>query len=495
MPRRRLRRFIIASVISVSLCTLVAVLLMIANADALVRWSMMRKLCSDDAAEQQRGMNYMLRQIIGDDPENPLPPEHAGRAAMVAYLRQVLIDVDDACFDRIVGGLSAIGVWGAGWGEPWVRYLVERSEQVSDVQQSYIAVELGKMVWLRRPHHDDPRIVPTIRRLLDDDNADVRLNALSAAAALSAGPQRMQLLHEAAADPVNAIARRAAIMLALLGEGEMPAGVAHGRADSPPSPPADAIEEAKRLAELEAMATASADLPISEDMPYLIRLQTVRVSRQARPRDLMPLFAAQQPTLRDIAAIVAVERFNAGQVQQLAADLLASFDVNQRMGGAILAGLTPRDPELIRLLRLRAEHATDWIADQHYHLGLLMQGEEVAGFDPVALLSHEKMPRSTVVLALLALGRLEGLDWLLNPFGGPPVSLPMLLDQFRYRLVLDHFLGRDLPPFWFWADRDVQHQQAEILRDWYLLHRAELASEANTLNRRGAETPRRETIE
>ena len=474
MPRRR--QFIRLSIISATLCVVAVVVLMLANSERLVRWNMIGKLCSDDPAQRQRGINYVIQQIAPPESSSGANDDSGdGAAATRAAVRDVLAEADDACFDQIVAALSSVGQWGPDWGEAWVRYLTQRAPSVSDAQQSQIAVELGKTIRHRRPHPDDARTPPAIAQRLADDNADVRLNALSAAAILPERDTVRELLLIAAGDEVEAIAERAARMLALLEGRELFAG-------PPPAPPADAIQEVRRLAELEAMPTASADLPITDDLSYLLRLQTVRVSTQAMPEDLLPLFGSDQPAMHDLAAIIATDRFDPPQVTALALSMLRSFDPELHKSGAILAGLAPRDEQLISILRQRAASATDWIAEQHFHLGLLMQGEEVEGFDPVALLAHDQMPRTTVLLALLHMGRLEGLDWLLNPFGEPPASLPMLLDQMRYWIVLRRYLPPELTSrrgglaidFWLWADRDVQRRQTEALRDWYLMHRARL---------------------
>jgi hypothetical protein len=189
------------------------------------------------------------------------------------------------------------------------------------------------------------------------------------------------------------------------------------------------------------------------------------------------LFEAEQPTLRDLAAHIARERFTPQQLQPLALDLIDGFDNNGRMGGAILAGLLPRNEKLVERLRYRAEYATDWIVKQHMHMGLVMQGQTVEQFDPAMLLLHRSVPPTTVMLSLLHSGRLDGIDWLLNPFGQSPVSLPLLLDQFRYEPVLRRYLPQ-MPPFWIWADPKVQAFQADVIRDWYLLRRPALVFDA-----------------
>ncbi|MBI1370662.1 MAG: hypothetical protein GC162_18650 [Planctomycetes bacterium] len=456
-PRKNLRRILRSSIITVLLVAGLTVLLAIRHADDLVRYSMMNRLCSSDPAKRDSAVMYVIA--------------HINEPATLDRAKSMLDGADDACFDNIVRALAAAGAWGPGVGRPWLRYLSHRVDSGIAIQRSAIAVELGKTLWQRRPYHDDPSIPPLIEKLMIDKEPDVRFNALSAAACLPE-PQRSKLLEQAASDPEAVIADHANIMLKLLA-GEPPV------APGPDAPAATANEMVKRLAALESMPTNSTRIEITPDMPDLIRLQAVRVSQTAMPDDLRRVFNADQPTTRDLAVLTAIDRFTPDQCRELAKELIMSFEDNSRMAGAMLGGMVEPDDDLMKFLKLRAEKSESWIVQQHYNLALLMQGQTVDKFDPVSLLAQPKVPRTTITMALLYLGNLEGADWMFNPFGDPPVALELLFDQLRYWPVVHHFLP-GAPKFNCYAAPELERQQVDVLRDWYLLMRPGLRFDTKT---------------
>jgi hypothetical protein len=87
------------------------------------------------------------------------------------------------------------------------------------------------------------------------------------------------------------------------------------------------------------------------------------------------------------------------------------------------------------------------------------------------LLLRPDLPTTTILLAMLANGRTAALDYLLNPAGEEHLPLAQLFDQSRWWYVLRRFLPTDAPPFWVWADADLERFQIDVLRDWYLLNR------------------------
>ena len=451
--RTGLRRFLIGSILSVLLAAGITVMAAIYFTNDLVRWTMLGRLCSDDELTRQQAISYVVR-----NQEDP---------AVVDGVINMLDEADDECFDTLVSTLSAIGAWGPKVGKAWLRYLEQRVDSGIPIQRASIAVDIARIGWLRGPHHDDPLIATLVEKLLADEDADVRFNALSAAAVLNE-PLRRKFISVMVDDPSDAIARHARIMLDLIDHPTRPA-------PSMPSPESltAASDIVKRLAQLESMATGSVPLPITSDMPDLIRLQSVRVSTTAEPDDLLRVFESDQPTTRDLACLIALQRFTPEQCRELAKQLAASFVDNQRMAGAILGGMVPPDDDLLRFMHIRAEQGGNWVMAQHYHLGLMLQGESVEGFDPVMLLANQKMPRTTVTMVLMHMGRLEGVDWLLNPLGEPPVALHLLFDQLRYWPVLKQYLP-GAPPFSMWVDVDAQKQQLDVIRDWYLIYRPSL---------------------
>lgn len=448
--RTGLRRFLIGSILSVLVAAGITVLAAIYFTDDIVRWTMLGRLCSDDTQTRQQAISYVVR-----NQEDP---------AVVAGVTAMLDGADDACFDTLVSTLSAIGAWGPNVGKAWVRYLQRRVDSGVPVQRASIAVDIGRILWQRGPYRDDPRIRSLVEKLLHDEDADVRFNALSAAAVLDE-PLRRQYVAAMVDDPVDIIARHARIMLDLIDHPIQPDAAA-------PSPDAlaEASDTVKRLAQLESMATNSVPVAIAPDMPDLIRLQAVRVSTAAEPDDLLRVFESDQPTTRDLACLIALKRFTPEQCRELAKQLIGSFVDNQRLAGAILGGMVPPDEDLMRFMHIRAEQGGHWVMAQHYHLGLMMQGETVTGFDPVMLLANQKMPRTTVTMALMHMGRLQGVDWLLNPLGEPPVALHLLFDQLRYWPVIRRYLP-GAPPFSMWVDVQAQKRQIDVIRDWYLIYR------------------------
>jgi hypothetical protein len=84
------------------------------------------------------------------------------------------------------------------------------------------------------------------------------------------------------------------------------------------------------------------------------------------------------------------------------------------------------------------------------------------------------VPTSTVYLAMLHSGLIDALDRLLDPLGRAE-GLRRTLDQQRFAPVLRRYLPGEAPPFRLHADPLLQGFQADVLRDWYLLHRARLS--------------------
>jgi hypothetical protein len=238
------------------------------------------------------------------------------------------------------------------------------------------------------------------------------------------------------------------------------------------------------------------DLAVAEDAPPLVRLAAVAAAREPTPDGLRGLFQSDVSTLRDLACVVAADRFSKDQNGALAGTLLKRFDDESKMSGAILAGLTgvrptgvirdplrPNEPgKTIDLLEYRAENEPTWAVKQVINLGLWMQGRPTTETGDTAtlaegLLTRDDVPRTTVLLAMLHVHRAEALDFLFNPRGQPTVDLAELFDQLRWWRALGRDLPADAPPFWAWADPDLEAFQVEVLRDWYLVNRYRLHHE------------------
>lgn len=421
-----------------------------------VRLTFMYRLCSDDPQKRQYAVGYLARHV--DDEQ------------VMNHARQLMTTAEDKCFQAIVAGLDAGGVWGPEFGSAYVRHLTMRLPEATESQRAGIAVALARIVYQRQRGHDDERMQDAIDMLLTDDFPKVRLNGLSLAAVLPE-PTRSEHLTALRGDPAPAVADRAQLLLKLL------SSPAAGPRTEPETDDREGVM--RRLYELEVLDDASvAGSPdLERGTPLLIRLHLVRVSRDADPLDLLPVFQAEQPTLRELATVIALRRFEPDELKVLARELIGSFNEPHRWSGVILAALLPHDDELQSMVRTRFENTSEWVAKQHYRLALHMMGELDEPFDPVNLLLHREMPRSTVIMALLQLGELEGLDWLLNPLGQPGTGsaqgLRVLMDTGRYHVVLAHFLP-DMPRFNPWAEPNEQMQQIDTIREWYLLHRHDL---------------------
>jgi hypothetical protein len=436
------------SLVSTSLCAALTVVVAYANRDALIRWRYMSWLSSDDPKSAERGVSYLIR--------------HAGEPAVMDHVRSLMRDCDDRTFDRLVAALSTAGHWGSNLHEGWVRYLVRRLEGADPRQRGAIAVELGKLRWRRLPGHDDPRLAPAIQKLLGDPDGFVRLNALSAAACLP-DPSRVKLVESMLNDPEPEVARHASIMREILAGADPPASS---------TLPSEANSTLRQLAKLELMPARSADIPIASGMPAMIRLQAVRVSRLSQPADLSDVFDEPEAALRDLACWAATQRFTPGECRELAKELIASFSPRQRMAGAMLGGMAEKDGRLMELLAYRAEQGDDWTVQQHYRLALAMQGVAPEGFEPISLLGKDRFPHTTLLMAMVHMGRLEAIDWLLEPFGSPPVDLRLVLDTLRFQHVLMRYVP--MPAVGYWADPPTQARQIDYLRDWHLIRRPEL---------------------
>ena len=49
-----------------------------------------------------------------------------------------------------------------------------------------------------------------------------------------------------------------------------------------------------------------------------------------------------------------------------------------------------------------------------------------------------------------------------------------LFEHYRWWEVMRAYLPGSAPPFWVWADRELQLFQLDVLRDWYLINRHKL---------------------
>jgi hypothetical protein len=359
----------------------------------------------------------------------------------------------------------------------------------------------------------NPRAIAPAAAALRDEHAALRVRAAGAyALSLSTDPAAQAALRTAIPDDLPSIGEEQMLVTwrAILGSqttDPLPASptalpealqplrfaLAYQTADLPDEEPDPAAQTdwLHYLAALEgrdatANATASAP-PLSEFTPPLHRLAYVAAGLSDDPNDLNPVFRSEVSTLRDLACLVAFERFDAATLESVVVNLLTDYNDAMKMSGGILAGLTGLQSEL---LAKRHEFEDQPDVRAVFRLGLWMQGrDELLDADGAMLLIDREALGigSTVLLAMLHVGRFgnqpavarTALDYLLNPRGEPEVDLRQLFDQLRWWRVLAFYLPElfdEQPPprFWLWGDPMLQRFQIDVLRDWYLLQRHRL---------------------
>ena len=245
------------------------------------------------------------------------------------------------------------------------------------------------------------------------------------------------------------------------------------------------------LAILEGTKPGSRKTMLIANQSDLIRVQATVASASPQPNLLTPTFDSEVPMMRDLACIVAAERFTKEQNEELIKTLLKDFNDDNKRSGAMLAGLTN--------IRARGHFGLGEQKDEvdllqhvsgygNYHLkqitriALWMQGrldgvtEDEFRFELDAMLARGDIPTTTVLLAMMHMKRPEALDYLINPREQERLSLIELFDKFRWWPVIRRYLPDDAPPFWVWGDPLVEQFQVDLLREWYLINRQRLVS-------------------
>jgi hypothetical protein len=258
--------------------------------------------------------------------------------------------------------------------------------------------------------------------------------------------------------------------------------------------PALALAEAppnslRTLAVLEGLPPDRYALRLPPFAPAAQQLAALAAAVNPELAQVTHLCRSGAPAIRDSACIIAAERLSLAQCSRLAALLLSDRDENARRSGAVIAGLTGVQPDLLARtaaadLDMLRDDPARWPTVQVLQMGLWMQGHMPPAQarqwdDQIATLAGypaqvSAVPASTFMLGMLFKDRRAALDLLLNPRGQTPEDLVTLLDQWRWRRVLYHFLPADAPPFWPWADPELEQFQIDVLRAWYLLHRHEI---------------------
>lgn len=234
-----------------------------------------------------------------------------------------------------------------------------------------------------------------------------------------------------------------------------------------------------RLHRLESAASGSlVGVVFDPAMPHLVRIAATRAAPEPEPDWLIDTLRLDgRSAARDLACVVAAERFDEAQLDALVGKLLNGFDPEGRVSGAVLAGLTGRRVDLLRQV---VDGERDPVVLTLMRVGLWMASAEVPLDGPQvgSLLGRDGVPDSTVGLALLHRGGWrEVLDGF---FRLPPAGLPgdstfadadRRLRAERWALVLNRYLPPDAPrpdPGVAWPE---WVEQREDLRAWHALHR------------------------
>ncbi len=384
------------------------------------RQQQLGRLASSDLTERRRGLSHLVRHA-GTDP------------ALLAGSWTLLRRADTDLFVQIVAALGRAGQWRRPPAPDdlylrWLNMLANDGDAEARILAAQRAIEL-------RDSMQQPNVAALLGRLLEDETADVRYNALITVAELAAisshGKPFGVLALAATRDPNSDVARHATIFARLLG-----------------------------LAE-DGVGSGIVTRQIPHKLPDL-------------PENLRPFLINDDPAVRDLACVVAVDRYQGAVLDDFVASLLNDFNDRAKMCGAVTAGLTGVQSELLS----QKQDAEDvWTVKQVYRLGLWMQGrwpggEALAG----QLVAKAQMPRTTVLLTMLHADRVAALDYLLNPRGQPRFDLIDLLGRRRWWLVLRRYLPSTAPPLAIDAKQYVAPDQIDVLRNWHLVNRHRMAS-------------------
>lgn len=439
---------------------------------------------------------------------------HADNEALVAAVLALLESADDQTFEAWTQQLDRHGQLKT---PPltlnlYLRWVTAGAKSKSATSRILAVQRVAEL----RDHVLDSRLAELLDTLAGDDEYTVRYAALVAAGELAGLPvfdemdidvrvPYEQVIASLSKDSEPAVARDAWIMLGLLNPlygfgGEQwkssDASVAQAiiwtvTRTNPDRPAAakeallgDVVDLPVRQAAAYALyaygnddnANAQWKQVITDEDAAIVDVDTATVQQ------ITPLFGDDNPWVRDVACMIAAERFDEPTLRALIHDLLWEYNYNARISGAMLAAITGirqnytdrfgEKPAEVNLLLHRAANQEHPTVHAMFRLALYARGDvppdEVFARN---LLAREDIPRSTLTMALLHAGQTIALDDLLNPRGNEPEPLRIMLGDFQWHRVLYRYLPKDAPPFYGWAVDDVQQLQVDVLRNWWLLNR------------------------
>ncbi|MEM1210092.1 MAG: hypothetical protein AAGI54_12575 [Planctomycetota bacterium] len=437
-----------------AITALVLVTLAVPTAYVAAPWVEMRlrlhQLDHPDEAVRRRAIAYAARHVT--DPWR-------GQAVR-SRVWETMAKAGPERFEAYRAALESVGQWRVGRVEPgvwltWVRRLQRSSDPMTRVEAVWLTADLPEGEQFDEAKRGLLLLTVSIRR---DDDDDVQVNAVAAAAELSGAGG--ELGEESRAD------------LALVAEGGGDAVVG-----------APAREAAGRLINAIDASRSGPAVTVADVLPSVTE------------GELLAGLSSEDPGLQALALTclrAGVTPIEEDEQAMLAAVLLRSFDPVERRAGALLAGATGTHGEL---LAERLASAGDYTEASMLRLSLWLQGGGEAGWDPALLLvTPQVLPMplvrwGLVVPTLMAepaqrsaerrrVAAVTLDDWLV-PRGDLPHGLVKELSYkhgWQAMAPLTAWVG----PVPADADADVQELMAERLRDHWLVTRRRFLGDSDT---------------
>ncbi len=175
--------------------------------DDVVRYVFLERIESNDPNTRAQGIAYISRHAADDEQvfEAALQRLAAAQDADPRQIQQV---------NAIVQGLRYANVWGPDCRLPWVRYMANEADANAPLRRGAVALELARAGLNGKPICQSEAFAQLVARLLGDDEALVRYQALRAAAACD-NAARLDLIAAATNDADATIRKHAWIMLGL----------------------------------------------------------------------------------------------------------------------------------------------------------------------------------------------------------------------------------------------------------------------------------------
>ncbi len=346
-----------------------------------------------------------------------------------------------------------------------LRRLVRQAEQGTPAQRAAIAQQAGAWALEERAVCRSGGFEALLDVLMREGRSGVRLRALRTNLLIG----RAEMPGDLANDDDPLIARHAHIIESLTGACACPWPT---DVLMPPDWRGLPDEAGRVLGRYESAAPGSLAVDSFEGLPDLALVFAVRAAREATVDDLWPALGSEHASVRHAALLVAVERFDEAACEQLARDLMGTSHDEHRMSGALLVGLLGEPGHVVED-QWRRERV--WLVRQHLAAARYMLGVDDGWADGPAqgLLVRRDFADSAVWLAMLHRGDRRALDGVFKPFESNAGELVDLLDRRRFVFVLRRYVP-ELPEFWLYAEVDTQRDMADMLQDWYLLHRNRL---------------------